>query len=132
MNESVKKPLLIAVVVGCLVIAAAVFYYTRSSSSSIPSEFAKQKIWVKCSDAECGNAYEMNKQAYFEWAEKNAAASGVPPMKCPKCGKDSVFQAEKCESCGEIFIYGSSQGFPDTCPKCGFSKTEEARKAAKQ
>jgi hypothetical protein len=51
-------------------------------------------------------------------------------LTCTKCGKNSVFKAEKCPTCSEIFFTGSiPNDFPDRCPKCKHSKTEDIRKA---
>lgn len=131
MEGSMKKQILIAVGVGCLVLAAVIFYLTNSTSSSgIPADFAGEKIWVMCNDKDCGAANEMNKKAYFEFIEANVVGIQAPPLKCQKCGKNTVFRAEKCESCGEIFFYGNPSDFPDRCTKCGFSKIEDERKTA--
>jgi hypothetical protein len=130
MEGFMKKQVLIAVSIGCLVLAAAVFYFTTNSSSTgIPNEFAGEKIWVLCNNEGCKAAYEMNKKAYFEFIEANAVGMDTPPLKCQKCGKNTAFRAEKCEKCEEIFRYGNPTDFADRCPKCGFSKIEDERKA---
>jgi hypothetical protein len=132
MEGNMKKQVLVAVGVGCLIVAAAVFYFTNSTSSSsgVPAEFAGEKILVMCTDKDCGVTYEMDKKAYFEFIEANAVGMQTPPLKCQKCSKNTVFRAEKCERCGEIFLYGNPTDFADRCPKCNFSKIEEERKAA--
>jgi hypothetical protein len=133
MEDKIKKPVLIAISVGCVVLAVVVFYFTNNPSNpGVPSEFAGQKIWVKCRDKDCEAVYEMDKKAFFEFMEEHneGIAMEAPPLKCQKCGKDTVFRAEKCENCGEIFFYGNPNDFADRCPKCGFSKIEAGRKAA--
>jgi phage FluMu protein Com len=49
-------------------------------------------------------------------------------LKCPKCGKDSVALAIKCEKCGEIFLENPEATYMDKCPKCDFSAIEEVMK----
>jgi hypothetical protein len=50
------------------------------------------------------------------------------PLKCPKCGKDSVLRAIQCEKCKNIFFEDPEATYVDKCPKCGYSAVEEAMK----
>jgi len=51
------------------------------------------------------------------------------PFTCPKCSRESVYLAYRCEKCGEIFFTSPTLGAQgDKCPKCGFSKTEQKSK----
>jgi len=51
---------------------------------------------------------------------------------CPKCGQDKVYNAYKCEKCGEFFFTSTALGgHGDKCPKCGYSKAEERMKESK-
>jgi len=129
------KNTIYAIIIGlCIVVAAVVFMKTRTrSSSGIDSISDTEQVWVKCKA--CNTAYEMSKRQYHkEIAEKMQATSAAvmmtPPLVCEKCSKNMVFLAEKCPNCGEIFFTGAvPNDFPDRCPKCKHSKTEDIRKA---
>ena len=67
--------------------------------------------WVKCSDS----------KSPFD-------KPGIP---CKKCGKNSVYRAEKCgnPNCGIVFFRDIvPNDFPDRCPECLHSQMEEDRK----
>lgn len=131
MEDSKKKPILIGIIVGCIVLAGVILYTTMlKPTGGIPSKFAKEQVWVKCNDKDCGSEYEMNKKAFFEFIEKNAVGMTAPPLKCEKCSKDTVYRAVKCEKCGKVFFYGNPGDYADRCPDCSYSKIENDRKAA--
>jgi len=97
-------------------------------------QFSDETLWVKCRDPDCGAEYQMSKKECFKYIEEHAdpMALTAPAMICEKCGEQSVYRAEKCGNpdCGLIFFRGSvPNDFPDRCPKCGYSVTEEQRKA---
>jgi hypothetical protein len=102
-----------------------------SGIDSIPDS---EMIWVKCNNSKCNAEYQMGKKAFYKAQQErfNPMARTAPPLTCEKCGKDSLFQAVKCANpaCGAVFIQGISgqNDFPDRCPKCGQSETEEIRK----
>jgi hypothetical protein len=139
MEDSKKKPIMIAVIVVCLGVAGLIFY-TRSSGGgggidSIPDD---EMTWVKCNNPACKVEYEMGRKAYYKAVEERfdpramRADSGPPPLPCDKCGKPSVFDAEKCANpaCGIVFLKGSvPNDFQDRCPECKQSAEEEKRKA---
>jgi hypothetical protein len=130
MEDSKKKPVLVAIIVVCFAVAGVVAYtQIFKTDGGIPKDFANQQLWVKCTDKDCGNEYEMNKKEYFQFVEKNTVGMMTPPMKCSKCGKDTVYRAVKCEKCGKIFMYGNPGDYADRC-ECGYSKIEADRKAA--
>jgi len=102
-------------------------------SSGIESIPETDMTWVKCTNKDCGAAYQMSKRAYFKYIEENIEpmATVAPPLVCKKCGKKSVYRAEKCVNpdCGIVFLRGSvPNDFADRCPACGHSKTEDQRK----
>jgi len=137
MEDSKKKPIMIGVIIVCFAVAGLVFFMKGSGGSgginSIPES---NMTWVKCSNPSCKAEYEMGERAYFtavkERANPMARASSPPPLVCEKCGKDSLFRAEKCAnpSCGIVFIQGiaGQNDHADRCPECGQSKIEEIRK----
>jgi hypothetical protein len=135
MEDSKKKPIMIAVIVVCLG-AAGLIFYTRGSGGgggidSIPDD---EMTWVKCNNPACRAEYEMGRKAYYEAVNErlDPMAMTAPPLICKECQKPSVFDAEKCANpaCGIVFLKGSvPNDFQDRCPKCKQSAEEEKRKA---
>jgi phage FluMu protein Com len=129
------KNVIYAVVIAvCLLVAVVVFMMTRSGGGAgLDSIDESEQVWVKCRS--CGAAYQMGKKQYYEELNEKAKASTTammftPPLTCQKCTKNSVFLGEMCEHCNEVFFPNSvPNDFPDKCPKCKRSKTEESRKA---
>jgi phage FluMu protein Com len=129
-----KNLVYIVVIAACIVVALVVFKFTRSRNSSGLDTLSNTKlVWIKCKS--CNQAYEMGERDYYEALSEKSKASATammftPPLVCQKCNKLSAFIAEKCPTCGEIFFTGSiPNDFPDRCPKCKHSKTEDIRKA---
>ncbi len=134
MEESKRKPIMIGVIVVCLAVAGLITYFTYSGGSSggIEDIPAEEMMWVKCSNKACNAEYQINKRDYYQFLKEHANPLGsAPPMACKKCGKESIYAAEKCGNpqCGIVFFENSVPGdFADRCPKCGRSETEEIRK----
>ena len=130
-----KNTIYAIVIAACILVAVVVFVKTRSGGSSgIDSISDTEQVWVKCKA--CNAAYEMSKKQYHQQLTEKMQAGGAaammvtPPLTCQKCSKNTAFLAEKCPNCGEVFISGSvANDFPDRCPKCKHSKTEDIRKA---
>ena len=106
-------------------------------SSGIDSIPLEETIWVKCTNPDCKAAYQMGKRAYFKYIEEHAdpMSPSAPALVCKKCGEQSVFRAEKCMNpdCGQVFLRGTvPNDFPDRCPKCSRSETEEIRKRRRE
>jgi predicted Zn-ribbon and HTH transcriptional regulator len=130
-----KNTVYAIVIAVCIVLAVVVFIATRAGDGTgIDAISETEQVWVKC--RACNTAYEMGKKQYYEDIEEKAKANPTPMMltpglTCQKCGKDKIFEAEKCENCGEVFFLNSVPAdFADRCPKCKHSKTEAKRKAA--
>ena len=133
MEESKKKPIMIAVIVVCLGVAGAVTYVTRSGDKGINSIAPDKTTWVICRAPDCEASYEMNLREYFEYLEEHGdPRSPIPPaLICEKCGQESVYRAIKCAKCDLVFERGTvERTFADQCPKCGYSQIREDRKAA--
>jgi ribosomal protein L40E len=134
MDEGVKKVVLICVIVGCFGLAGVITFRScrPSGGGGLEDIPAGETVWVKCANKDCAAAYEMDKREYYRYIQENAPAMAmsVAPLVCEKCGKPSVYRAEKCEKCETIFFRGSSApgDFADRCPNCGYSKSEEERK----
>ncbi|MFB0552102.1 MAG: hypothetical protein ACETWQ_02205 [Phycisphaerae bacterium] len=137
MEESKKKPIMIIVIVLCLGAAGAIFWGTGGrSGDTIDSISDEEMIWAKCNNPACKAEYQTSKKGYFKYVEEHAnpMAPTAPPMVCEKCGEKSVFRAEKCMNpdCGIVFLRGTvPNDFPDRCPECKRSETEEIRKRRK-
>jgi len=131
-----KNTIYAIVIVACLLVAVVVFVKTRSGGSSggIDSISDTEQYWVKC--RACNATYEMSQKEYYRELSERTQAGGAmamnitPPLTCRKCSKNTLFRAEKCPNCNEIFFTGEVKNdFSDRCPKCKHSKTDDSRKA---
>jgi hypothetical protein len=137
MEESKKKLVMILVIVVCLGVAGAVFFGGRGGSGGLEDISDDEMTWVICLNKSCNATYEMSLKEYFKFVTANAnpMASAAPALTCKECGEPSVYKAEKCQNpaCGAIFRSGSvPNDFPDRCPKCKHSATEDLRNARKK
>lgn len=133
MEDSKKKRIMIGVVVVCFVAAGVIWYATRPADTGIGSIKRGTMFWVKCNEPKCGAEYQIDSKDYYEYVQKHQKGMGPPPLICKECGKKKAYRAEKCEKDGTVFFYSSIPGdFPDRCPKCGYSKTEEQIKQARE
>lgn len=101
----------------------------RRRTARLPAK--DERVWVKC--RACGEGYQMTARQYHVESEEKSKVSGTPwllaQVTCRECGEQSISRAEKCESCGCLFLRGTDPAdFPDRCPECSFSKTEAQRK----
>ena len=133
MEDSKKKPIMIGVIAVCLIVAALVTFARRGGSSGIEGLSDDKMTWVKCNNPSCKAEYQMSEKEYFKGQQEriNPLARTTPALTCEKCGKDSLYRAEKCENpaCGAVFFLNSfPNDFPDRCPECKQSKTEEIRR----
>ncbi|MHC4508063.1 MAG: hypothetical protein ACYTAO_03770 [Planctomycetota bacterium] len=138
MEESKKKPIMIAVIIVCLGVAGAVTYLRSGGSGGGIDSLPDDKMtWVKCNNPQCKADYEMGEKQYFKGIEERmnpAAMLSTPALVCEKCDEASVYKAFKCgsPSCGVVFFANSvPNDFADRCPECKRSETEEIRKARK-
>ncbi|HPC93444.1 MAG TPA: hypothetical protein PLU87_00765 [Sedimentisphaerales bacterium] len=119
----------------CLIIAVVVVVVTRSSGpGGVESLSDDTQVWVLCTA--CNASYQMGEKTYYTQLQERTTQMANPMARvlltCQKCGKDRVVKAVKCAKCGEVFPEGIvPNDFPDRCPKCKFSATEEKRKARK-
>ena len=132
MEDSVKKPIMVVLIVACLVLAVVVTVKTRKKAGGIPKKFAEEEVWVKCRNTACESEYEVNKLYYHEYIVENRTGLTAPPLVCEECSEDSVYKAFKCTNpdC-EIVFEAWSAGMAereDRCPKCNRSESEEEAK----
>ena len=126
MDENLKKPIMIVIIVVCLGLAGAItFFRGRDSGPNL-----KGKIqYCKC--ANCGATSEMDAQDFRDqlraYIKSNPEISDLPALVCDKCGQRSVFKAIKCKKCDNFFFKGEAgaSDYSDRCTKCKFSPTEE-------
>jgi hypothetical protein len=128
-----KKRIILVTLGCCLLLVAAIVFATRAQNLTSIPDLKGELTWVKCSDPDCGSSYEMSLRDYYVLLEKKQSqvrSMGAPALICKKCGKESLFQAVKCEKCQNISFYGfgGPTDYADRCSKCGFSKLEEAAK----
>ncbi|UCC99903.1 MAG: hypothetical protein JSW66_08475 [Phycisphaerales bacterium] len=138
MEDSKKKPIMIAVIIVCLGVAGAVtFLRSGGSEGGIDSLSDDKMTWVNCNNPQCKAEYEMSEKQYFKGIEERmnpAAMLSTPALVCEKCDEPSVYKAFKCgnPSCSAVFFANSvPNDFADRCPECKRSETEEIRKARK-
>lgn len=133
MEESTKKFVMIGIIVVCFVSAAAIVLKTRRHEGPNLDKFKHETVLVLCLNENCQAQYEVNAKKYLEFLRKHRVPRGtaLQGMTCKECGEPSVYRAIKCEKCGFVFELGSiPRTYEDRCPKCGYSKLQEARKAA--
>lgn len=125
MDEGKKKILLTVIIVACIALAVIITIATQRNTGGLDSIDSRDMIWLKCRNAKCEHTWQMNKKAFYEYANKHKVGLEAPPVPCPKCNEDTGYRAVKCEKCGLIFERGSvPNAIADKCPKCGFSKIE--------
>jgi hypothetical protein len=148
-----KKLLMVVIIIVCLILAAAITYkkdvdYKKETSqpSGIETIDPNELIWVKCTNPDCAAEYQTGKRAYFEFLQENPPSSEefiammqdpnrspTPALICEECGQETVYRAEKCDNCGNVFLRGSFRhDFADRCTACKYSKTEDLRQKARQ
>ena len=137
MDESMKKPVMIGVIVVCLAVAGLVFWGTSGGGGGGIDDISDAEMtWVKCRNKACNAEYETGLKEYYQTISANANPMGpTPALTCEKCAEPSVYKAEKCQNpdCGIVFQSGSvPNDFSDRCPKCKKSATEEIRNARKK
>jgi predicted RNA-binding Zn-ribbon protein involved in translation (DUF1610 family) len=134
MEQGKKNVIMGVIIVACLAAAGVITFRSVKPKGAQVPEFKGQTVWVKCSNKDCGHAWEMPKRDYFVWIEEhsNAATMSTPPLICEKCGEESGYRAVKCEKCGLVFFWGAlgSDAYSDECPECGHSAVREGRKKA--
>ena len=136
MEESKKKLVMILVIVVFFGVAGAIYFGGRGGDGGIDDISDEEMTWVKCRNKSCNAEYETGLKEYYKFVSANANPMGpAPGMPCEKCGEPSVYRAEKCQNpdCGAVFQSGAvPNDFPDRCPKCKQSATEELRNARKR
>ncbi len=134
MDDDVKKKVMVGVVALCIVSAVVLFLVTRSGGGgSIKS--AEGTVLMKCRNPECEAEYQMDKEEYYIFIQKNIDPMGteMPPMACEQCGEKSTYLAMECPNCSTVFEKGAiPDDFPDRCPACGHSDTEKIQKPSRR
>ena len=132
MDEQAKKYLVIGLTVVCLSVAGTLFYRSFFGGSSTGGNTGDRQIALMC--ASCGG-FEVSIDEFREIMSQQGPdlmmmmPGQAAAMECPKCGKKSCYQAQKCKKCQNIFVFGQARdkNYPDRCPKCGFSYIEDRR-----
>lgn len=130
MDEDKKKKITIGIAVVCLVLAIAITLGTRGGGRG--GGIRKGKRWVKCVNPDCGAEYQMTNKEYAEEmanVDIDPMISTTPALVCQECQEESIYTAIKCsnEECGAVFFRNPDRrDYPDRCPECGVSETEES------
>lgn len=125
--EQKQKQILIVVV--CIVLAVGVTIFTNLGGGGSSRRVKGNKtIQLMCVNEDCLVDYEVTREEFRE------LMVGQRPMMeisfvCKECDEQTAYIATKCESCEVVFIpdYQATDDYPDRCPDCGYSKTEEER-----
>jgi len=126
MDDGMKKKFMIGIAGLCIILAIAVAFWMRPKTYDITSIDSKEMMWFKCT--KCGAAYQIGTKEYFQFLHDKGEPMVAPPMICKKCGSESIYAAEKCDKCGEVFFQGSNlRDAPDKCPSCGYSAIESLK-----
>ena len=115
------------IVVVCLVLAVIITLvlnnpFGGSGSGRVP-------IQMLC--AECDAEFELSVDDYREQLmEKGIVPMGPmasPACVCSVCENETAYKAVTCKKCKTVFVPAGSgtQDYPDRCPDCGHSATEE-------
>ena len=131
MDEDKKQKVKIVFVAVCLVLAVVIYLLTRGKSFS-PGK-TKRTTQMLCANEECNAEYEVTAEQYRETMVASGGGgvrmSGLGPRRfvCLECGEESSFVAMKCTQCGFVFTqnYDDSLDYPDRCPECDYSATED-------
>ena len=132
MEEDKKKNIMIAIIAGCILLAVIITFVTKEETGS-QVDTGEQFL---CLNKDCGAEFTMSRSAF---ADKMRSIMRENPMttreavrvECPECGLNTAGIALKCPSCEHVFVPKAVLGGGgDKCPKCGYSRMEEAMNAA--
>jgi DNA-directed RNA polymerase subunit M/transcription elongation factor TFIIS len=133
MEESRKKVYMLGLIAVLVISAGFITFLTMFNNSNHLNELKGQIVWLKCRNPECTYTSEKDMKEYYEELQNNLSSNArrVTALTCPKCGQRSLYEAVKCEKCGNIFFIDRyKRDYFDRCPKCGFSKEEKQRQEA--
>ena len=136
MDAEKKKPIMIAIVIGCLVLAGVITMLTSKSDESGKKFHPKDEIQMLCVNPDCNAEFTMVRKDYDE--QMMIASQGIPMMSrimsppaltCPQCEQQSAYKAIKCNQCEYVFMSGEAEDemWPDRCPECDYSEQEQKR-----
>lgn len=135
MDEDKKKILMIVVIIICIGLAGGITYWTNRDGAKSGKYVDNTITTLICTNPQCGQMIEFTAEELRNEIVKIGASGTNQPGRgplaftCPHCGKKSCYIAEECPKCGEFFVPKyDGKDFPDRCPKCGYSSTEESRK----
>ncbi len=131
MDDDKKRIVMIVLAVSCLAVAGGIIYFTQFSGGGT-GYASNETIYLKCFNKSCGEIKETTSKELYEGIDSEPSSPmQVGPMRfdCPKCGKKSMFIAEKCPKCETLFVLTpmATGDYPDRClnPDCKYSAMEE-------
>lgn len=131
MDDAKKKQVKIILIASCLILAVLITLINRPRSSG--SSGSKRPMQMLCSNEECNAIFEISPEDMREqMMAKNPEgimAIGMRDMQaftCIECEEESAFIAAKCSQCDFVHVLSNEPGdYPDRCPECDYSATEE-------
>lgn len=132
-EKQLKIALLVSVAVTALLIVGFVIEsLTNSSGGGITSSTRSGGIWMLCDNPDCEAAYEVTQEEFNELLKSKGQIIFGPGVMsrltfiCKECGQETAHRGMECQKCGALFIPEDGTGdYPDRCPECGYSATEE-------
>jgi hypothetical protein len=115
------KPGKLLAVVGLLAVILVAGYIAFFSGGGGPADVPQEKVRrFLCVDKACGKAFadeELNLDDAGPYGE-----AGVMAVRCPACGRFSVFTARTCPHCDALYVPTLATQGPAgdlKCPQCG-------------
>jgi predicted RNA-binding Zn-ribbon protein involved in translation (DUF1610 family) len=133
-EKQLKIALLVSVAVTALLMVGFVIEsFTDSSGGGVIGSIRGGGIWMLCENPDCEAAYEVTQEEFNELLRSKGQILFGPGVMsrltfvCRECGQETAYRGMQCQKCGALFIPEEGTGdYPDRCPECGYSATEEA------
>jgi hypothetical protein len=133
-EKQLKIALLVSVAVTVLLIVGfAIESFTGGSGGGVSRTIGGGGIWMLCENPDCEAAYEVTEEEFRELIKSKGRILFGPGVMsqltfiCKECGQETAYRGMECPKCGALFIPEDGTGdYPDRCPECGYSATEES------
>jgi predicted Zn-ribbon and HTH transcriptional regulator len=110
----------------CLALAVIIIAMSFKEESDGIEDYKGEIAYIKCLEADCGHVEEMDLSEYYQMI-RDEYDNFESYVKCSKCGGRAM-RVNKCPQCGFLFPNGAARGaYPDTCPECKYSPTQQER-----
>ena len=128
MDDEKKRKVMLIIVVVCLVLAGAITAFTWQGGGGGSAK--RGPTTLLCVNPECGVNFELSadeiREEMMNMGPMGPMMMSMPVFTCPDCGEKSAYIANVCPECDIVFIPNpTGDDYPDRCPECGYSETEE-------